>query len=188
MSRQVVRRPVRLREGKSRALEQRLLTRLPWLAALALRLVAKLPPSSRVRQALMWRGVRLSAEAFNRRDLNALAPTRYPDFEFHPPPEAVASGLFEPCYRGTAGYHRYVSELSDVWGTDIRIESLELIDLGDRLVLLFDAPLRARASGVPLTGKMASVVTLAKGRVIHQQDYTDHDQALEAVGLREQTL
>lgn len=125
----------------------------------------------------------LTAEAFNRRDLDALAPTWHPDFEFHPPPEAVESGIFEPCYRGRGGYGRYFAELSDVWGTDIRIESLELIDMGDRLVMLCDAPVRARASGVALTGKLASVITLSKGRVIHQQDYTDHGEALEAVGL-----
>ena len=183
-SRQVVRKPVPLREGKSRAVEQRLFARVPWLAASSLRLVARLPPSSRLRQALMRRGMRLSAEAFNRRDLDALAPTRDPDFEFNPPREAVESGFFEPCYRGARGYRRYVSELSDVWGADMRIESLELIDLGDRLVMLFDAPVRARASGVPLTGKLASIATLANGRVIHQQDYLDHDEALEAVGLR----
>jgi hypothetical protein len=137
-----------------------------------------------MRQALLWRGMRLSAEAFNRRDLDAIAPTRDPGFEFHPPREAVESGFFEPCYRGAGGYRRYVSELSDVWGADIRIESLELIDMGDRLVLLYDAPVRAQASGVPWTGRLASVTTLKKGRVIHQQDYLDHDEALEAVGLR----
>jgi hypothetical protein len=107
-----------------------------------------------------------------------------PNFEFHPPREAVESGFFEPCYRGAAGYRRYVSELSDVWGPDMRIESMELIDMGDRLVMLFDAPVRARASGVLLTGKLASVATLANGRVIHQQDYFHHDEAVEAVGLR----
>ena len=180
---QVVRKPVRLREGKGRALEQRLIARVPWLATVALRLVARLPPSSRVRQAALWRGVRLAAEAFNRGDLDALAPTRDPDFEFRPPREAVDSGSFEPCYRGAAGYGRYVSELSDAWGADIRIESLELIDMGDRLVLLYEAPVRAQASGVPWTGKLASVTILAKGRVIRQQDYMDHDEALEAVGL-----
>ena len=134
----------------------------------------------------MWRGMRLSAEAFNRRDLDALAPIRDPQFEFHPPREAVESGFFEPCYRGAAGYSRYIAELSEVWGADMRIESLELIDMGDRVVMLFDAPLRARASGVPLTGKLASVATLENGRVIHQQDYLDHDEAVEAVGLRQQ--
>jgi ketosteroid isomerase-like protein len=184
-SQQVVRKPVQLREGTSRAFEQRLFARVPRLAASSLRLVARLPPGSRLRQALMWRGIRLSAEAFNRRDLDALAPTRAPQFEYHPPREAVEAGFFEPCYRGADGYRRYVSELSEVWGADMRIESLELIDMGDRLVMLFDAPLRARASGVPLTGTLASVATLANGRVIHQQDYLGHDEALEAVGLRE---
>jgi ketosteroid isomerase-like protein len=183
-SRQVVRKRVPLREGRSRAFEQRLFARMPWLAVPALRGVAKLPPSSRLRQALVWRGIRLSAEAFNRRDLDALALARDPDFEFHPPREAVESGFFEPCYRGAGGYGKYVSELSEVWGADIRIESLELIDMGDRLVMLYDAPVRAQASGVPLTGKLASVATLANGRVIHQQDYFDHDEAVEAVGLR----
>src|SRR5687767_11417625 len=183
VSRQVVRKPVRLRQGKSRAFEQRLFARVPWLAAPALRLVARLPPSSRVRQALMWRGIRVSAEAFNRRDLDALVPTRHPDFEFHPPREAVESGFFESCYRGAGGYRRYVSELADVWGADIHIESLELIDMGDRVVMLYDAPVRAQASGILLTGRLASVATLAKGRVIHQQDYFSHGDALEAVGL-----
>ena len=184
-SREVVRKPVRLREGSSRAFEQRLFARLPWLAAPSLRLVAKLQPRSRLRQALVWRGIRLSVEAFNRRDLDALAPTRDPDFEFHPPREGVESGFFEPCYRGAAGYRKYVSELADVWGADMRVESLDLLDMGDRFVMLFDVPVRARASGVPLTGKLASVATLADGRVIRQQDYFDHDEALEAVGLRE---
>jgi ketosteroid isomerase-like protein len=182
-SSQVVRKLVPLHDGKGRAFEQRLFARVPWLAAPSLRLVARLPPRSRLRQALMRRGIRVSAEAFNRGDLDALAPTRAPDFEFHPPPQTVESGFMEPCYRGAAGYRRYVSELSDVWGADIRIESLELIDMGDRLVMLMDVPVRARSSGVPLTGKLASVATLANGMVIRQQDYFDHDEALEAVGL-----
>jgi ketosteroid isomerase-like protein len=133
----------------------------------------------------VWRGIRLSVEAFNRRDLDALAPTRDPDFEFLPPREGVDAGFFEPCYRGGAGYRKYVSELSDVWGADMRVESLELIDMGDRFVMLLDVPVKARASGVPLTGKLASFATLAAGRVIRQQDYFDHAEALEAVGLRE---
>lgn len=182
-SRQVVRKPVPLREGTRRAFEQRLFARVPWLAAPSLRLVARLPPSSLLRQALIRRGIRVSAEAFNRGDLDALAPTRAPDFEFHPPPETVESGFMESSYRGAGGYRRYVSELSDVWGSDMRIEALELIDMGDRLVMLMDVPVRARASGIPLTGKLASVATLAKGRVVRQQDYFDHDQALTAVGL-----
>jgi ketosteroid isomerase-like protein len=184
-SAQVVRKRLRMREGSERAFEQRLFARFPGLAAWPLRVVAKLPPTSRLRQVLVWRGIRLSAEAFNRGDLDALVPTRHPDFEFHPPREGVEAGFFEACYRGAAGYHKYVSELAEVWGREMRIESLELIDLGDRYVILLEAPVRAQASSVPLTGKLATVTTLANGRVISQQDYFDHAEALRAVGLGE---
>ena len=181
----IVRKRLRVRGRSSRGLEQRLFVRFPRLAALPLRLVGKLPPTSRVRRAAVSRGIRLSVEAFNRRDFDALAPTRDPDFEFHPPREAVEAGFFDPCYRGDAGYRKYVSELSDVWGADMRVASAELIDLGDRFVVLFDVPTRAQASRVPLTGRLASVITLAAGRAIHQQDYFEHAEALKAVELDE---
>jgi hypothetical protein len=181
---QIVRKRFLVRGRSSRALEQRLFVRFPRLADLPLRLVGKLPPTSRVRQALVRRGIRLSVEAFNRRDLDALSPTRDPDFEFHPPREAVEAGFFDPCYRGDAGYRKYVSELSDVWGADMRVESVELIDLGNRFIMLLDVPVRAQASRVPLTGKLASVTTLEDGKAIHQQDYFDHAEALKAAGLQ----
>ena len=74
----------------------------------------------------------------------------------------------------------------EVWGTDSYIRPVELIDLGARIVMLTQAPMRARASGVPLTEEFASVSTLKDGRVIHIQEYYDHAEALEAVGLSEQ--
>ena len=58
-----------------------------------------------------------------------------------------------------------------------------LIDLGDRLVLVADMPMRAQASGVALAQTYASVWTLKGGRVIRVDDYLHHADALEAVGL-----
>jgi ketosteroid isomerase-like protein len=107
-------------------------------------------------------------EAFNRRDLDAVLVGYHPDFEFYPPREGAEAGLSEPCYRGRAGYLRYVSELSEVWGADIRVEPTELIDLGDRRVTLGYAPGRGQASGVVLTETFAAVVTLKHGRVIRE--------------------
>jgi ketosteroid isomerase-like protein len=182
---QVVRKRLRVRERSARAFEQRLFARFPWLAAPGLRFVARLEPSSRLRQRLLVRGLVLSLQAFNRGDLDAIAPTRDPDFEFHPPREAVEAGFFEPTYRGAAGYRKYVSELADVWGSEMRVESVEIVDLGDRVVMLLDIPMRAQASRVPLTGRLASVATLERGRVVRQQDYFDHAEALRAVGLPE---
>jgi ketosteroid isomerase-like protein len=182
---EVVRKPVRVRERSSSTLDQRLLLRFPRLAVAYLRLLGRLPPGSRLRQAALWRGIRLAVEAFNRRDLDAVLVGYHPDFEFHPPREVAEAGLTEPCYRGRTGYLKYVSELSEVWGADLRVEPTELIDLGDRLVTLGYAPGRGQASGVALTNEFAAVVTLKHGRVICEQDYMDHPDALAAVGLRE---
>jgi hypothetical protein len=65
------------------------------------------------------------------------------------------------------------------------VEPVELIDLGDRIVLLADLPTRAQASGVPFTGKIATVTVLKGGKAIRVQAYFDHAEALEAVGLTE---
>ena len=108
---EVVRKPLRVRERSSRTLDQRLALRLPWLADAYARLVGRLPPTSRLRQAVLWRAARLGLEAWNRRDLPAFQVGRLPDWEFRPARELVEAGLLEPCYRGPAGYRDFASSL-----------------------------------------------------------------------------
>jgi hypothetical protein len=126
---EIVRKPLRVREQSSRTLDQRIALGFPRLTATHARLIGGLPPSSRLRQAFLWRGVRLGVEAFNRRDYEAaLAAAPYtPDFEYYPPREFVEVGFFEPCYRGAAGYRKYMSTWSDVFGADLRLEPVELM-------------------------------------------------------------
>ena len=73
---QIVRKPLRARERSSRTLDQRLLLRFPRLAAASFRLIGKLPPRSRVRQAALWRAIQLAVEAYNRRDLDVVIRQR----------------------------------------------------------------------------------------------------------------
>jgi ketosteroid isomerase-like protein len=178
-----VRKPLRAREQSSRTLDQRLAIRFPGLAAASARPLARLPPGSRLRQAVLWRTARLGVEAYNRRDLDAVATAYHPDLEYYPYREFVEAGLAEPCYHGPSGYKAYISATYDVWGTDVLLEPTELIDLGDRVVLLADMPMRAQASGVPLAQTYAGVSTLKDGRVIRQDDFLNHAEALAAVGL-----
>jgi ketosteroid isomerase-like protein len=180
----IVRKPLRVRERSSRPLEQRLTLRFPRLSAAYARLIIeRLSPTSRVRQAAVWRGSRLGMEAFNRRDVEAAVSYGHPDFEFYPPREFVEVGFFEPCYRGAEGFGRYVSAWSDVVG--FRVEPVELIDLGDRIVMLADLPMRAQTSGVPFARKIATVSVMKDGKAIRVQAYLDHAEALAAVGLPE---
>lgn len=183
-----MRKPLRAGEGSRRTLDQRLFVRFPWLAAAAFRLIGRLPPGSRVRKVALWRGVRLGVEAYNRRDLDAVVIAYQPDLEYYPYREFVEAALTAPCYHGPAGYRSYIASTYDVWGTEVRLEPTELVDLGNRFVLLADMPMRAQASGIPLAQTYAGVSTLKDGRVILQRDFLDPAEALESVGLSEAGL
>lgn len=180
---QIVRKPLWVRERSSRTLDQRLCLRFPRLAAANTRLIGKLPPSSRLRQAALPRAARLASEAYNRRDLDAVVIGWHPECEYLPGRAWIESGLVDPCYRGREGYRKYVATTSQVWGTENYLMPLELIDLGDRFVVLANVPMRAQASGVSLTEAFAYVATLKDGRPIRFQEYYDHAEAVEAVGL-----
>ena len=65
----------------------------------------------------------------------------------------------------------------------MRLYPTELIDLGDRLVLLADMPMRAQGSGVPLAESYAMIATVKDGAVIRQQDYLSQAEALAEAGL-----
>jgi ketosteroid isomerase-like protein len=182
---EVVRKPLRVGEGSSRPLDQRLTLRFPRLADAYTRfIIARLPPTSRFRQAAVWRATRLGMEAFNRRDVEAAVSNGHPDFEFEPPREFLEVG-FDRSYRGPAGFRKYMSTWSDVFGPDVRVEPVELVDAGDRVVLLADLRARGQASGIPFTGTIATVSFLNHGKATHVQAFFDHAEALEAAGIRE---
>jgi ketosteroid isomerase-like protein len=182
---QIVRKPLRAGKRSSRTLDERLSLRFPRLAAANARLIGKLPPGSRLRQAALRRAAQLGLEAYNRRDLDAVAIGCHPEFAYHPGRHWVEAGLVEPCYRGLEGYRKYIETVDEVWGGENHLMPVELIDLGERIVTLADGTMRAQASGVPLTEAFALVSTLKDGRAIHLQEYYDHDEALKAVGLPE---
>ena len=186
---EIVRKPLRVRRRSSRTLDERLLVRFPRLAAAYVprvaRLIDKLPPGSRLRQALLWRSMRGAMEAWNRRDLDVALLGQHPECEHRPPREFVEAGLWETCYRGREGYRRLMAGWSDV-GTHAQ--------LGADRVHRFGRPARALSKmsassshlgGVPLTRSYASVLALKDGRAISVTEYVDHAEALEAVGLRE---
>jgi ketosteroid isomerase-like protein len=180
-----VRQKISLRERSGRTLELRLAVRFPWIADVWSRLVARLPPSSRLRQALLLRAAQGGLEATNRGDLDVVVLGFHPDVEFHPPPHFGEHGAlgFQPIYRGHEGYRKFHADWLSGWG-DSRFEPQELIDLGDRVLVLLQTTARGEASGISLTQNMAVLTTFSSnGKIIREQRYWDHAEALEAVGL-----
>ncbi|MEO6712179.1 MAG: nuclear transport factor 2 family protein [Mycobacteriales bacterium] len=180
---EIVRKPLQVRERSSRTLDQRLFVRFPRLAAAATGLIFNLPPRSRLRQAVLWRSARLGLEAYNRRDMDAVGIGYHPQFEYHPARNWVESGLLEPYYRGLEGHKRYVASTAEVFGAEVYVKPVELIDAGDRIAILANVPMRAQASGIELTEAFALVSTIKDGRLIRTQEYYDYAEALEAAGV-----
>ena len=87
-------------------------------------------------------------------------------------------------YRGIEASRQFWREWFAAWET-LQFE-YELVDAGDRAVMLLDLRMRGRSTGieVPL-GKHAWVATFKDGLIVHQKLYMSQSEALEAVGLSE---
>jgi ketosteroid isomerase-like protein len=170
-------------DRSQRSLDERFAIRFPRLAALQARAVAALPVSSRLRKNVVARTAGLALAAYNRRDVDAVAALCDPDFEYRPGRQWVDAGLTDATYHGRDGYRRYLESVDQVWAGENRLTPREVVDLGDRLLLLADGDMRAQASGLPLSQEFALLCTLKAGRTIVAQEYYDHAEALEAVGL-----
>src|SRR6476661_10727045 len=99
---QPVRVKLSYRERSSRTLEERLAVRYPWFVDLWARMIALLPPTSRLRQALLSRTVQNGLAAYDRGDIEAIILAFHPDAEFQAPPDHGRAGVlgFKPSYRG----------------------------------------------------------------------------------------
>ena len=92
--------------------------------------------------------------------------------------------MVRPSYRGYEGYEQFFREWLSVWG-DYKMRPKELIDLGDRLVILDEIVGRGAVGGAPITREHAIVMSLEGGKVVVQREYFDTAEALEAAGLSE---
>ncbi len=177
-----VRTPIAIRsETRRRTLDERIGVRFPGLVRVLASGWSRLSPRSRLRQAILSRFIRQGCEAVNRRDFEALFLALDPEIELHLN-ESPIGGFLPPdllgVHRGHEGYRR-------VWGagieamSDLRLEVEEVIDYGDRLLTSGRNTGHGTSSGVPIDQPVFQVLTLRRGLVIRQEDFTERDKALE---------
>jgi ketosteroid isomerase-like protein len=167
---------------RRRKLDERILLRVPrlvwWISALMLRL----PKGSLARRRVLLFLVRRAYAAIDRGDLELIRVLMY-----DPAAELSFAGKFadfDESYRGREAAFAAYSAWIDSW-EDYRREPREVIDLGDRVLILLRESGRGKGSGVPVEAQLAMLITFRKGRVVRHQEFSDWGQALEAVGLRE---
>lgn len=126
---------------------------------------------------------RRGLEAYNRRDIDAFLELFDPAAEIHPLTLAMFGGE-GTVYRGHEGIRQFVRDVDEVL-PQIRVEPLEIRDLGERIVANGRLRARGRASGAEVESPVSWLVEFREGKVIRMADYLDPEKALEAAGLSE---
>ena len=104
---------------------------------------------------------------------------------YHPDVESVRLGLPDGrTYTGLDGLRNLWLEWLAPW-TTYRIEAEDVIDLGDRVLLLAHVFGRLGESQAEVENTVASVYTVRDGKIARAEFYLDRTEALKAVGLEE---
>jgi ketosteroid isomerase-like protein len=181
---EVVRQPLTVAPHSRRRLEQRLAFRFPGVYTLLTRLVFRMPPRSRLRQALLRRGFQMGFEANNRGDFEAAYARYDSQVELITEPRLTELG-FDRMYRGREERVRFQQRWAAEWG-DFKFAPEELVDLGDgRLFVSGRIVGSGLTSGAGFDSDWSVLWTFSAGWVIREQFFFNRAEGLEAAGLRE---
>ena len=101
-----------------------------------------------------------------------------PDVEWHNDPKWPGAGI----HRGVEAVRRELARQREAWG-EVRLEPVEILRSGDRLVVLVDMTVTGRSSGAPAGVAGAHVITLRDGKAVKVQAFTDRERARAAAGI-----
>jgi ketosteroid isomerase-like protein len=118
------------------------------------------------------RGVQAATEAFG--DLLD------PEFEL----EEASNVPDRESYSGRDAFIANMAKLEESF-EELRMEPIEFVDLGDKLVVVLSIAGRGRAGGAPVETTIAQLWSLRDGKAVSLRDYATKAEALEAAGLRE---
>jgi ketosteroid isomerase-like protein len=151
------------------------------------RLLWRLSPRSRLRQAVLRRLVQVGLEALNRGDFEAAFARYDPKIELVSDSRLMGLG-FDGVYRGHAERVRFQQRWVAEWG-DFRFAPHELIDFGDgRLFVHGRIVGSGLTSGAGFDSDWAALLTVSDARVVREQFFFNRADAFNAVGLREQAI
>ncbi|MGZ5323965.1 MAG: nuclear transport factor 2 family protein [Solirubrobacterales bacterium] len=125
--------------------------------------------------------VRAAFEAFNEGGPEAFIPFTHPDVEFSTPSDLAS----EPdTYRGHDGVRRYWDSFFEIMD-EIKVETRELHDRGERVVVAMTLKARGRATGIETEQQAAAVATLRDGKTIGITFHTSLQEAEAAAAEAE---
>jgi ketosteroid isomerase-like protein len=170
---------VRLRTRRS--FDERIFGRWPRAWAALSRASSRLPPRSRLRRAGLRRAALSGWSAWARGDLDLMLVRYAPDCQFEPPAEYVSAGM-RNAYRGHAGAREQAADLRESWER-MDITPCEIVDAGDRFVVLGQVHIRARRSRAEWDSEIGVAYWVERGLIVRECPFFDWDQALRAADI-----
>ena len=122
--------------------------------------------------------IRRLVEAFNDRDLDAMAQVMEPGAELYP----LRAQLEGKVYRGYDGLREMLADFDQDWDF-VRMDAEEFREAGDQVVVLGRLRARGRTSGVDLDVPMGFVWRLRDGKVVYARSFSEPADALRDAGL-----
>lgn len=120
-------------------------------------------------------------EAFGRRDVEALLEISDPDIAFFAPTGELVTG--DAAYWGHDGIRDYFDDVETAW-LELSIVPSRYREVGDHVLVL--GRVYGRRAGDEIFNSPAQwVLRIREGKVVYGCVYTDKDEALKAVGLKE---
>jgi uncharacterized protein len=126
--------------------------------------------------------VRSGYEAFARGDIEGVLAIMDPEVEWDP---VLAGILGVDPVRGMDALRSFLIEDIAAWFSDFEAKPESIEDLGGSVLVHTHYAGRGRASDVPVSLEMFSLITLRGGKIVSFRDYDTKEAALEAAGLRE---
>lgn len=122
--------------------------------------------------------VRRSVAAYGSGDIEAALAAYDPDVVFDPSSSRPEGGI----YHGPQGVLEGVQAWIERWA-EYRFEVEEIIDAGDRVLMMIREFGRSAGTGIEVTQHVFWVQTIRNGKIVRAVLFNDRSQALEAAGL-----
>ena len=119
-------------------------------------------------------------EAWQRGDLAAALSALDEDVEWHD--QAAIPGA--DVHRGPEAVRRHFEQWLDAW-KDIDYTAEELLDCGNRVVVVVHRRGKGQGSGAEVDDQVTHVFTVSGDKIVRFEAFSDKAEALEAVGLSE---
>jgi ketosteroid isomerase-like protein len=87
-------------------------------------------------------------------------------------------------YEGWEGVMEYMTNWYSQW-EEYEVEPVKFLDAGDQVLVVLRERGRMERDGIELEQEFSHSFKLRDGRIVEWRHYDSHQQALEAVGLRE---